>query len=87
VQCLLTLSQQPVQLPQLHDRVRRASHGVFGNKTVAAENDIVLLEHFVNACGGYSKETIFQALDPGFLPQIPERKFQVLGRASQQTFL
>src|SRR6059036_161104 len=80
------LSQQPVQLPQFHGRVRSSSHCLLGNKPVAAENDIVLLDDFVNACGGYGDETIFQALNPGFLPQIPERKFQVLGRASQQTF-
>src|SRR5437867_10320924 len=84
--CLFTLSQQPVQSPQFPSRVRRASHGLLGNKPVSTENDIVLLNHFVNACGGYGEEAIFQALDPGFLPQIPERKFQVLVRASQQTF-
>src|SRR5437762_5970896 len=71
---------------ELLGRIWRATRCFLGDKPVTPEDDIVLLDDFVNACGGNGKETVLQALDPGFLPQIPERKFQVLGRASQQTF-
>src|SRR5436309_15520978 len=49
------------------------------------EQNLVLLDHFVNACGGYGDETIFQALNRGFLPKVRERKCEVLGWESQQT--
>src|SRR2546428_5136729 len=83
--CLFTLSQQPVQSPQFPSRVRRASHGLLGNKPVSTENDIVLLNHFVNACGGYGEEALFPGPHPRVFPPKTQRKIQGLGRGSPQT--
>src|SRR2546427_12095472 len=82
--CLFTLSQQPVQSPQFPSRVRRASHGLLGNKPVSTENDIVLLNHFVNACGGYGEGANFSGGPPGVLPPRSEGDIHGLGRGAQR---
>src|SRR2546428_13988582 len=74
--CLFTLSQQPVQSPQFPSRVRRASHGLLGNKPVSTENDIVLLNHFVNACGGYVGAAPFSSREPQFFSLESPRQNQ-----------
>src|SRR3989442_7017138 len=81
--CLFTLSQQPVQSPQFPSRVRRASHGLLGNKPVSTENDIVLLNHFVNACGGFGGGGHFSAPQPSVFSPVTKREIPSLGQGYQ----
>ena len=50
------------------------------------EDDLVPLDDFVHTGDGNGQQAVVQPLNPAFLPQVPQMKFQVRGRTSQQPF-
>ena len=61
--------------------VRRTS---FGQHSIATQDQDIVLYHSVDAGDGDTQLAIVQACNPILFQQVPDVKFEMLGRAGQQ---